>query len=47
MGRIWGDSITEKAVWHVVKECAKRIGVAKLAPHDLRRYAECLIMPNH
>lgn len=34
---IWGDSLTEKAVWHVVKECAKRIGVAKLAPHDLRR----------
>ena len=37
MGRIWGDSMTEKAVWHVLKECAKRIGVAKLAPHDLRR----------
>jgi site-specific recombinase XerD len=37
MGRIWGDSMTEKAVWHVVKECAERIGVAKLAPHDLRR----------
>jgi site-specific recombinase XerD len=37
MGRIWGDSMTEKAVWHVVKECAKRIGVSKLAPHDLRR----------
>jgi site-specific recombinase XerD len=37
MGRIWGDSMTEKAVWHVVKECAKTIGVAKLAPHDLRR----------
>ena len=37
MGRIWGDSMTEKAVWHVVKECAARIGVVKLAPHDLRR----------
>jgi site-specific recombinase XerD len=37
MDRIWGDSMTEKAVWHVVKECAERIGVAKLAPHDLRR----------
>jgi site-specific recombinase XerD len=37
MGRIWDDSMTEKAVWHVVKECAKIIGVAKLAPHDLRR----------
>jgi integrase len=26
-----------KAVWHIVKESARRIGVAKLAPHDLRR----------
>jgi len=41
MGRIWGGSMTEKAVWHVVKECAKRIGVAKLAPHDLRRARNC------
>ena len=24
-------------VWHVVKEYAKRLGVFKLAPHDLRR----------
>jgi site-specific recombinase XerD len=37
MGRIWGDCLTEKAVWHVVKACAKRIGVEKLAAHDLRR----------
>ena len=29
--------MTAKAVWHIVKESAKRIGVAKLAPHDLRR----------
>jgi len=27
--------MTVKAVWHIVKESAKRIGVAKLAPHDL------------
>jgi site-specific recombinase XerD len=26
-----------EAVWHIVKESAKSIGVAKLAPHDLRR----------
>ena len=37
VGRTWGDGITVKAVWHIVKESAKRIGVAKLAPHDLRR----------
>lgn len=24
-------------VWHVVKECAERLRVSKLAPHDLRR----------
>jgi site-specific recombinase XerD len=29
--------MTVKAVWHIVKESAKRIGVAQLAPHDLRR----------
>jgi site-specific recombinase XerD len=29
--------VTEKAVWHIVKDTAKSIGVAKLAPHDLRR----------
>jgi hypothetical protein len=31
--------MTAKAVWHIVKESAKRIGVAKLAPHDLRTCA--------
>jgi integrase len=29
--------MTVKAVWHIVKESANSIGVAKLAPHDLRR----------
>jgi site-specific recombinase XerD len=36
-GRAWGKAVTEKLVWHVVKEFAAKIGVAKLAPHDLRR----------
>jgi site-specific recombinase XerD len=36
-GMIWGTKITEKVVWHVVKEYAGRLGVSKLAPHDLRR----------
>jgi len=36
-GRIWGEKLTEKAVWHVVKEFAGKAGIAKLAPHDLRR----------
>ena len=38
--RILGEGMTEKAVWHIVKDSAKRIGLEKLAPHDLRRYAE-------
>src|SRR5215475_7683949 len=37
VGRTWGDGMTEKSVWHIVKESAKAIGVDKLAPHDLRR----------
>jgi site-specific recombinase XerD len=36
-GTVWGTEITEKVVWHVVKEYATRLGIAKLAPHDLRR----------
>jgi hypothetical protein len=45
-GRVWGERVTEKLVWHVVKEFAAKIGVSKLAPHDLRRYAESRTMPN-
>ena len=29
--------MTEKAVWRIVKDSAKLIGISKLAPHDLRR----------
>lgn len=32
-----GRRMTEKAVWHMVKDSAKRIGLEKPAPHDLRR----------
>lgn len=44
--RIWGDGVSQKVVWHVVKEFAKTMGGTKLAPHDLRRYAESQTMPN-
>jgi integrase len=37
LGKIWGDRITPKAIWHVVKAAAKRAGIKTLAPHDLRR----------
>jgi site-specific recombinase XerD len=36
-GRPWGEGLTEKSVWHIVKDSAARIGVPQLAPHDLRR----------
>src|ERR1039457_5861834 len=35
--KVWGEAVTEKLVWHVVKEFAAKIGVSKLAPPDLRR----------
>jgi hypothetical protein len=33
-------------MWHIVKAAAVRAGIRKLAPHDLRRYAESGNMPN-
>jgi integrase len=36
-GGVWGEEITPKAVWNVVKAAAKRSGIKGLAPHDLRR----------
>lgn len=36
-GSAWGDHMTEKVVWHVVKKCGEMLGVPQLAPHDLRR----------
>jgi integrase len=43
-GKTWETGVTERVVWHVVKNCAKRAGMDKLAPHDLRRYAHgCVV----
>ena len=36
-GKAWGAGLTEKAVWHVVREYARTAGIERLAPHDLRR----------
>ena len=33
-GKVWGEAVTEKLVWHVVKEFAAKIGVSKLAPQS-------------
>jgi integrase len=36
-GSVWGNNLSEKAVWWVVREYAKLAGIDHLAPHDLRR----------
>ena len=36
-GKRWGEGATERVVWHVVKDYAKKLGFTRLAPHDLRR----------
>ena len=36
-GKIWGNGMTAKVLWELVKEAASRAGIEKLAPHDLRR----------
>jgi integrase len=41
-GSVWGDGLTEKVIWHVVKASAAAAGIAKLSPHDCRRTCACL-----
>src|SRR5215475_354446 len=36
-GSVWGDRITEKVIWHIVRACAAGAGLGKLSPHDCRR----------
>ena len=36
-GRIWGNGMTPKVLWEIVKQAAKAAGIEKLAPHDLTR----------
>ena len=36
-GRVLGEGISEKAIWHVVRSSALKVGIPALAPHDLRR----------
>jgi integrase len=36
-GRVWGDGMTPKVIWEVVRAAAACAGIEKLAPHDLRR----------
>lgn len=42
----WGDGITEKVIWHVVKECAAKAGIAKLSLTIVAAHARgCAIRP--
>jgi len=36
-GLVWGNGMTAKVLWQVVRDAAASLGIAKLAPHDLRR----------
>ena len=36
-GKIWGNGMSERVVWHVVKKYASKLNLDRLAPHDLRR----------
>jgi site-specific recombinase XerD len=36
-GKTWDEGMTERVVWHVVKHYAAQLGLARIAPHDLRR----------
>lgn len=36
-GRIWGDNMSPKVLWGVVRVAAAHAGIEKLAPHDVRR----------
>jgi integrase len=37
LNKVWGERLSSKAIWHIVKKAAKRAGIDRLAPHDLRR----------
>jgi len=41
-GKAWGDGVTEKVVWNVVKEFAKKVGLTKLAPRPEENVREAL-----
>jgi integrase len=36
-GTVWGSGISEKVVWWVVRQRAKKAAIDRVAPHDLRR----------
>ncbi|HXX01196.1 MAG TPA: hypothetical protein VEJ00_08285, partial [Candidatus Acidoferrales bacterium] len=45
-GKVQPAALKEKVVWQLLQGYAAIAGVPGIAPHDLRSYAECRIMPN-
>jgi site-specific recombinase XerD len=41
-GCVTGERLGEKVVWQMLKKYSAEVGVPGVAPHDLRRYAECV-----
>jgi site-specific recombinase XerD len=37
MGKVWDDGISQNVVWYVVKACCEKVGLERIASHDLRR----------
>ncbi len=36
-GIAWGSEVTEKVIWHIVKEYARQLGISQLAPRSLKK----------
>ena len=43
-GKMVGDELGDWAIWSVVEQSSKQIGIEHFGAHDLRRYAECRII---
>jgi integrase len=43
-GQAQDGGLSEKVVWQLLQEYGAAAGVPGIAPHDLRRYAECRTM---
>ncbi len=44
--RLFGEALSEKVVWQLIRPYAEAAGVSGIAPHDCRSYAESQTMPN-
>jgi len=42
LGKVWGEGITPKPIWHIVNGASARAELSNLAPLDLRCMCSCL-----